>query len=117
MDAWQARCEAQGLALTAPRLAVLHGLLESDGADAIELLQRARLRHAGTSIGTVYRYMRELERAGLVRAEAQPHGRLRWHADAPPKPLADELRPLLAQLREFVVKLEALMAARHVGQA
>ena len=115
MDAWVARCKALGLAVTAPRRAVLHALLEGDGVDAIELLQRARVYHAGTSVGTVYRFMRELERAGFVRAQAQPHGRLRWHADLSPAPLADELRPLLAQLREFVVRLETLVAARHTG--
>ena len=115
MDAWEARCKASGLAVTAPRRAVLRALLERDGVDAVELLQHARAHHAGTSVGTVYRFMRELERLGLVRAEAQPHGRLRWHAHAPPSPPADELRPLLAQLREFVARLETLIAASHTG--
>jgi Fe2+ or Zn2+ uptake regulation protein len=115
MDAWQARCKALGLAVTAPRRAVLRALLERGGTDAVELLQRARAHHAGISFGTVYRFMRELERVGLVRAEAQPHGRLRWHADASPASPADELRPLLAQLREFIVRLESLLGARHTG--
>jgi Fe2+ or Zn2+ uptake regulation protein len=115
MDAWQARCGALGLSLTAPRRAVLQALLEHDGADAVALLQRARLRHAGTSIGTVYRFMRELERAGLVHAQAQAHGRMRWHAVAAYAPdLATELTPLLAQLREFLIRLETLAAAAHI---
>ena len=117
MEAWQARCKALGLAVTAPRRAVLLALLERDGTDAVALLQRARLHHAGTSVGTAYRFMRELERTGLVRAEARPHGRLHWHAAASPAPLADELRPLLAQLRAFIVRLESLIDTRHTGQA
>lgn len=116
MDAWQVRCKAQGLSLTAPRRAVLRALLEHDGADAVALLRRARLHHAGTSIGTVYRFMRELERAGLARAEAQAHGRMRWHSAAAQSPdLAKELGPLLAQLREFLARLETLATTAHIG--
>lgn len=112
LAAWQARCKASGLSITTPRRAVLRTLLEQDGMDAVALLQRARTHHAGTSVGTVYRFMRELERLGLAHAKAQAHGRMRWYLGVAPAPAASSSLPdigrLVAQLREFLRQLEAL---------
>lgn len=109
---WQARCIAHGLSMTAPRRAILAALQELDQpCDAVALLQAACRHHLRTRIGTVYRFLRELEQAGLVRAQAQPHGRIRWQltidrlADAP---AASELRGMLQQIQGLLHELDRL---------
>lgn len=123
--AWEARCKAQGLVVTAPRRAILAALLaQAGGEDAVALLQAARAHHADTSMGTVYRFLRELEQRGLVHAQSRPHGRIRWSlaaaASGAPKTDDHALRIMLDQLRDFLHGLEAwgfADAVRHAPEA
>lgn len=100
--------------MTAPRRAILTAMLQLDTAsDAVALLQAARLQHAATSIGTVYRLLRELEQLRLVHVQAQPHGRSRWrlqessqtHARTP-----GNVHLMLQQVRRFLRELEIIGA-------
>lgn len=109
----QQRCKAQGLVLTSSRNAILSALLEqSDSRDAVPLLQAAQAYHPATSIGTVYRFLRELELRGLIDVFAQPHGRTRWqlreHALAAPTLAANDIRHMVAQVQDFLRTLEQL---------
>ena len=109
---WSARCREHGLAFTAPRQAIMRALLEADGPlDAVGVLQGARGFHAGTSLGTTYRFLRELELHGLAHAQPQPHGRMRWRLLEAQATGDDELLPLLAQLRHVLRELERLGVA------
>lgn len=115
---WQQRCKAQGLTLTASRSAILSALLEqSEARDAVALLQAAQTRHAPTSIGTVYRFLRELEQRGLIDAYAQPHARTRWHlretALSTAAHTASDIRRMVAQVQDFLRTLEQLGLAEH----
>jgi Fe2+ or Zn2+ uptake regulation protein len=94
--------------MTAPRRAILAALVESDRPDdAVALLQAACRHHPPTRIGTVYRFLRELERAGLVRAEARPPRRTRWQLAEPAAP--DAARVLeLRQVQDFLRELDRL---------
>jgi hypothetical protein len=110
---WEARCKSLGLLVTAPRRAILTSLLQLDQSlDAVALLQAARQHHAGTSIGTIYRFLRELEQLGLVCIEAQPHTRSRWRLrDSPPTALDQtpgNIRAMLRQVQTFLRDLEKL---------
>ncbi len=115
---WQARCAAHGLSMTAPRRAILAALLELEQpGDAVTLLQATKRHHPGAQIGTVYRFLRELERAGLARAWAQPHGRMRWQlqATAPPTPSATgEVHGLLQQVQTLLRELDRLGLAESL---
>ena len=111
--ALQRRCKAQGLVLTPSRHAILSALLEQQEArDAVPLLQAAQAHHSQTSIGTVYRFLRELEQRGVVEAHLQPHGRTRWHlrevALADVAHAASDIRSMVAQLQAFLKTLEQL---------
>jgi Fe2+ or Zn2+ uptake regulation protein len=111
--AWEARCKALGLLMTAPRRAILTAMLRLDHAhDAVTLLQAAREHHAGTSIGTIYRFLRELEQLGLVHTQTQPHSRCRWRLrDSPhatPEQTPDDIRAMLWQVHSFLRDLEKL---------
>lgn len=111
--ALQRRCKAQGLVLTASRNAILSALLEQHEAhDAVPLLQAAQAHRSHTSIGTVYRFLRELEQRGLVDAQVQPHGRTRWRlrdgALADAAHTAGDVRNMVAQVRAFLKTLEQL---------
>jgi DNA-binding MarR family transcriptional regulator len=111
--ALQRRCKAQGLVLTASRNAILRALLEQHEArDAVLLLQVAQVHHLHTSIGTVYRFLRELEQRGLVEAHLQPHGRTRWHvrdtALADAAMAGDDIRNIVAQVKAFLKTLKQL---------
>jgi DNA-binding MarR family transcriptional regulator len=113
LSALQRRCKAQGLVLTSSRNAILSALLEQHEArDAVPLLQAAQAHHSQTSIGTVYRFLRELEQRGLVDAHVQPHGRTRWHlrdtALADAAHTANDIRSMLAQVQAFLKTLEQL---------
>jgi AcrR family transcriptional regulator len=110
---WEARCKSLGLLVTAPRRAILTAMLRLDQSlDAVTLLQAAREHHAGTSIGTVYRFLRELEQLGLVYIEAQPHSRSRWRLrdlpQAAPERAPGNLREMLQQVQSFLRDLEKL---------
>ena len=110
---WQRRCQAQGLTLTAPRNAILNALLEqAEARDAVPLLQAAQLHHPGTSIGTVYRFLRELELRGLVDAHAQSHGRTRWQlrttTPSTAAQAANDIRRMVAQAQDYLCALEQM---------
>lgn len=118
LSAWQQRCKAQGLLLTASRNAILHALLEQHGAcDAVPLLQAAQRHHAATSIGTVYRFLRELEQRGLVDAMTQPRGRTRWQlrddAFSHAAQTAHDIPHMVAQVQGFLHMLEQMGVAEH----
>ena len=107
--------------MTAPRRAILAALEELEQpCDAVALLQAAGRHHPSTRIGTVYRFLRELEHADLVRAQAQPHGRIHWqlHASHSDDALSlSKLHGMLQQTQELLYELdrlglaEALLAA------
>jgi AcrR family transcriptional regulator len=110
---WEARCKSLGLMMTAPRRAILIAMLGLDQSiDAVTLLQAAREYHAGTSIGTIYRFLRELEQLGLVYIETQPHSRCRWRlCDSPltaPEQGPGNIRAMLRQVQGFLRDLEKL---------
>jgi Fe2+ or Zn2+ uptake regulation protein len=113
LAAWEARCKSLGLLVTAPRRAILTSLLRLDQSlDAVTLLQAAREHHPGTSIGTVYRFLRELEQLGLVYTEAQPHSRCRWRLRDSPQVTPEQspavIRAMLRQVQSFLRDLEKL---------
>jgi Fe2+ or Zn2+ uptake regulation protein len=116
----QQRCKTQGLVLTPPRNAILSALLDqSDCRDAVSLLQTAQTYHPATSIGTVYRFLRELDQRGLIDAFAQPHGRTRWQLRKPALPgttaVASDMQHMVAQVQDFLRTLEQLGLAEHVA--
>ena len=70
-----------GLRATAPRLALWRVLCDAkDEPDAVELLRRASSIEPRTSLGTVYRFLRELEQRGLATSRPITHQRSRWCA-------------------------------------
>ncbi|WP_114238442.1 Fur family transcriptional regulator [Dyella sp. C9] len=70
-----------GLRATSPRLAIWQALNQSeDEPDAVELLRRAQPLEPRTSLGTVYRFLRELEQHALASSRPVAHGRARWRA-------------------------------------
>ena len=81
------------------------------------MLQAARVEHAGTSLGTTYRFLRELELHGLARAQPQPHGRMRWHLVDTSPDAHDGLRPLLRQLRQVLHELEKFVDGDSAAHA
>ena len=74
-----------GLRATPPRLAIWQVLHEADDEpDAVEVLRRAQSLEPRTSLGTVYRFLRELELLGLASCHAVPHERARWQLGTGP---------------------------------
>jgi Fur family ferric uptake transcriptional regulator len=72
-----------GMRATPPRLAIWRVLHEaSDEPDAVELMCRAQALEPRTSLGTVYRFLRELEQHGLASSRAVAHERARWRLGA-----------------------------------
>lgn len=113
LSIWQQRCQAQGLALTASRKAILCALLEqTEARDAVPLLQAAQMHHSATSIGTVYRFLRELEQRGLIDAHVQAHSRTRWRLRdvslSTAAQVASDIRHMVAQARDFLRTLEQM---------
>jgi Fe2+ or Zn2+ uptake regulation protein len=113
LSAWQQRCQAQGLALTASRNAILSALLEqTEARDAVPLLRAAQVHYPGTSIGTVYRFLRELEQRGLIDAHVQVHGRTRWQLrEAAPSTAAQaaiDIRRMVALVHDCLRTLERM---------
>jgi Fe2+ or Zn2+ uptake regulation protein len=113
LSIWQQRCQAQGLALTASRKAILRALLEQNEArDAVPLLQAAQAHHSATSIGTVYRFLRELEQRGLIDAYLQPHSRTRWRLRdvslSTAAQIASDIRHMMNQAQDFLRTLEQM---------
>lgn len=72
-----------GMRATPPRLAIWQILHEaSDEPDAVELMCRAQVLEPRTSLGTVYRFLRELEQHGLASSRVVAHERARWRLGA-----------------------------------
>jgi Fur family ferric uptake transcriptional regulator len=68
-----------GLRPTPPRLAIWQVLHEAnDEPDAVDVLRRAQSLEPRTSLGTVYRFLRELEWLGMASSRAVSHERSRW---------------------------------------
>jgi Fe2+ or Zn2+ uptake regulation protein len=116
----QQRCKTQGLVLTPPRNAILSALLDQSACrDAVSLLQAAQVYYSATSIGTVYRFLRELDQRGLIDAFAQPHGRTRWQLRQPALPQtgasATDMHQMVAQVQDFLRTLEQLGLAEYVA--
>lgn len=110
---WEARCKSLGLLMTAPRRAILTAMLEFGTAhDAVTLLQAAREHHAATSIGTVYRLLRELEQLGLAQVQAPAHGRCHWRLHESPETTPalapGNVRIMVQQVQHFLRELEKL---------
>lgn len=120
LGAWQQRCKAQGLTLTASRQAILRALVEQEVArDAVPLLQAAQRHYADVSIGTVYRFLRELERRGLIQAQLQPHARTLWRlrkdATFNATQSTGDVHRMLATVQDFLRTLEHMGLAESVG--
>jgi hypothetical protein len=100
-DALLERCKARDLLITAPRRAVLMALAGAAGPlDAVACLQLAQRHYPATGLGTVYRFLRELEKLGILHASVPVHGRRQWQAHVPPSidDTATETVRLLAQI-------------------
>lgn len=96
-----------GLRATAPRLAVWHVLSTAqDEPDAVELLRRASAIEPRTSLGTVYRFLRELEQRGLAVSRPIAHQRSRWHASLGNAPSAVAM-PSNPEMLAAVMRLAA----------
>jgi predicted ArsR family transcriptional regulator len=110
LASWELRCKAQGLSVTASRRAILAAMLQSGAAcDAVTLLLAAQEHRASTSIGTVYRFLRELEQRGLVDVQAAPHARCHWRLrDESPASSPAEVSDMLDQLQDFLRDMETL---------
>lgn len=76
-----------GLRATPPRLAIWQVLRDAgDEPDAADVLRRARSLEPRTSLGTVYRFLRELELLGLATSRPAPNKGLRWKLNSTPAP-------------------------------
>lgn len=115
LDNWQQRCKAAGLQMTAPRRAVLAALVaQQDAVDAVALLFQAREHYPRASIGTVYRFMRELEQHALVQVRSEAHGRIHWRLIGtahPAAPTSD--MDALAVLRQIAERLGYRLIRRN----
>jgi Fur family ferric uptake transcriptional regulator len=68
-----------GLRATPPRVAIVHVLRDAmDDPDALTLLCRAQRIEPRTSLGTVYRFLRELEQHKLASSRPVAHERALW---------------------------------------
>ena len=101
--------------MTVPRRAVLAALVaQSHAVDAVALLVQARQHYPRASIGTVYRFMRELEQHALVHVQSQAHGRIHWQlADAAPQTPPASDTDALAVLRQIAERLGYRLIRRH----
>ena len=101
LTAWEQRCKSHGLSMTASRRAILAAMLQSNAAaDAVAWLVAAQRHHPSTSIGTVYRFLRDLEQRGMADVHAEPHARCRWRLREG-TPMLQTVEPLLSLLREM----------------
>lgn len=103
-----------GLRATAPRLAIWQSLCEADDEpDAVELLRRAAIIEPRTSLGTVYRFLRELEQRGLAASRPIAHERARWRTG----PADDASTPRDPEAIAAVARLAAAFGYRLVPVA
>jgi hypothetical protein len=118
---WETRFQSLGLLMTAPRRAILVAMSASNAPrDAVTLLLAARVHHAATSLGTVYRLLRELEHCGLAIAHAHPHKRLQWRLIEPLQadisrelPGFGDLQRMREQMQGFLRDLEKMGLAQQ----
>ena len=90
-----------GMRATSPRVAIWRVLHAADDEpDAVALLTRAQQVEPRTSLGTVYRFLCELEQHGLASSRAVAHGRSRWRVDSsePSSPRNAEALAAIARL-------------------
>ncbi|WP_199099154.1 transcriptional repressor [Dyella sp. ASV21] len=84
-----------GWRVTPPRVAIWQVLCDAtDEPDAVEILRRARLWEPRTSLGTVYRFLRDLEQRGLAACRLLPHQRARWRIGSPEPSAAPQGDPV-----------------------
>jgi hypothetical protein len=123
---WATRFQSLGLLMTAPRRAILVAMSASNAPrDAVTLLLAARVHHAATSLGTVYRLLRELEHCGLAVAHAHPHKRLQWRLAEPLQvdisrehPSPGDLQRMQEQMQGFLRDLEKMgLTQQHIDRA
>ena len=94
-----------GLRATPPRLAIWQVLHEAnDELDAVALLRRAQAVEPRTSLGTVYRFLRELEQHGLASPRPVAHERSRWRLGPPDASMAQQ-PPALAVMTRLAAAL------------
>ena len=99
-----------GMRATPPRLAIWQALHDaSDEPDAVEVLCRAQLIEPRTSLGTVYRFLRELEQHGLASSRAVAHQRSRWRLGS-----SSETTPSHTEAISVVARLAATFGYRLV---
>ena len=99
-----------GMRATPPRVAIWQALHDaSEEPDAVELLCRAQLIEPRTSLGTVYRFLRELEQHGLASSRAIAHQRSRWRLGS-----SGEITPSRAEAIGMVARLAATFGYRLV---
>jgi len=98
------------LRATPPRLAIWQALHEANQElDAVDVLRRAQIIEPRTSLGTVYRFLRELEQHGLASPRAVAHERSRWRLGP-----SDESSAQPAQAMAVVARLAAAFGYRLV---
>ena len=94
-----------GLRATPPRVAIFQVLHEAnDELDAVALLRRAQALEPRTSLGTVYRFLRELEQHGLASSRPVAHERSRWRL-GPPDPSMPQPPPAIAAMARLAAAL------------
>lgn len=102
-----------GMRVTPPRVAIWRALHASgDEPDAVALLRRAQQWQPDTSLGTVYRFLRELERHGLVSSRTVAHERARWRVGAA-EPMARRDQAIAAVARLALAFGYRLVPASH----
>jgi len=100
-DAHSALAQA-GLRATPPRLAIWQVLHEAnDEPDAVDLLRRAQSLEPRTSLGTVYRFLREMELLGMATAAPVTHGRARWRLARPGEMTVPSGEPVLQAIEKL----------------
>lgn len=104
-----------GLRATLPRLAIWQALCNADDEpDAVELLRRAATIEPRTSLGTVYRFLRELEQRGLAVSRPVAHKRARWRTGTADDVVATQRDP---EAIAAVARLAAAFGYRLVPAA
>lgn len=101
----------RGIRMTSQRQVIWQVLAECTRAvDAVELLQCTRARMPQISLGTIYRFLRELERHALVRAHTSSRHRTRWCVIEAP-PVQDD--PRVAALHQLADAMGYRVVARE----
>jgi hypothetical protein len=97
------------LLLTVPRRAIIRAMLQQDQPiDAVALQRIARQHHAATSLGTVYRFLRELRAVNLLHAQVPARGRSLWRLSALSEVAPEPVAAWLQSWRTFMRDLESI---------